>query len=390
MANDASNKSEKTYLAPLGGAAEKSSTKPLFEQKHEEKKKTEEAEDRRRSLLYYNQSTKKDEEWHLTSVQLDSEFLSTITVIGAHEGLVECITSSNELLDVQMETWIQQQGEHIGTALDVKFEELRHRITKADEEYRATFEDSITSRKTILDLEHQISQLKKDAEQSEMERGELYRRLRAAQSTTPGGTTISIEVPKGIKTQLQRDGLDIFEGSGDVEVVYKFIKGLEYHIDLLEDEFTNIQRIAYATSYMAGGARSWAKEWRRAAVNTALTFDIFLAAFKTRWVPENAHVHLVQKLEKMELRINKVDKFNEEFTNVLRLLEKHSCSDLRESDQYYKIYHRKIKDQNLLFAIQTLSLQTPGGLTLEKLMEYVSKLAMTKQTRPPATPNQQH
>src|SRR5688572_24156680 len=102
-----------------------------------------------------------------------------------------------------------------------------------------------------------------------------------------------------------------------------------------------------------------------------------MSAFKGRWIPENAHVHLVTKLERLHLKQESVDAFNDEYRQILSLLGVEDLTTCKEADQYYHIYFSKIKDPIVLSAIQQHSLFVKG-LNLQQLMEDVSSLWLTK------------
>lgn len=104
--------------------------------------------------------------------------------------------------------------------------------------------------------------------------------------------------------------------------------------------------------------------------------------FKARWIPDNAHVHLVDKLERAELKRGSVGTFNDEFRSILALLGTDDVATCKESNRYYKIYFSKLRDAQVLLSVQQHSMQTRGGLNLEQLMEYTSKLMLAKPKLP--------
>lgn len=194
---------------------------------------------------------------------------------------------------------------------------------------------------------------------------------------------VDITVPKALRTPLAAHPIPIFNGGGDIEATFEFIRAIDHHRRLLQDDFDDKQRIKYATSYLEGAVLQWAmEEWPTIAVtaNTPPSWDAFFDAFKARWVSENAHVYLTHKLDKMELKGNQIDQFNHNFATTMALLGKKDLTMLSESDQYYQIYARKIRDPTILLAIQQISfsLSVSGGLNLSMLMKYTARLMATK------------
>ncbi|RPA74503.1 hypothetical protein BJ508DRAFT_332993 [Ascobolus immersus RN42] len=208
------------------------------------------------------------------------------------------------------------------------------------------------------------------------------------QKTTERAT--AFEIPKALRLPLQANPITTFDGTGETEIVFKFLKDLEHHIKLLHDDFTNAQKIKYATGYMAGTALDWAIDWRRQPSH--ITWSQFLYDFRLKYVSPNAHIYLTNKLERMEFKAASIDTFNHEYKSTLRLLEL-DPSSIVESSQYFQIYTRKIRDPQIVMAIQQLSFTT--NLTLSVVMDYAARLLAAKlaaqplrtgPSRPPGTP----
>ncbi|RPA73116.1 hypothetical protein BJ508DRAFT_314108 [Ascobolus immersus RN42] len=194
--------------------------------------------------------------------------------------------------------------------------------------------------------------------------------------STKAGT---FEIPKALRLPLQANPITAFDGTGDTETVFKFIKSLDHHSKLLIDDFNDAQRIKYATGYLAGTALDWALQWRRDPTHT--TWSSFMKDFRSAYVSQNAHIYLTNKLEKMELKASAIDTFNHEFKTTLQLLNLDPRTVL-ESSQYFQIYTRKIKDPHIVMAIQQLSFAQP--LYLEMVMTYAARLMAAKLASQPA------
>ncbi|RPA71051.1 hypothetical protein BJ508DRAFT_336443 [Ascobolus immersus RN42] len=189
----------------------------------------------------------------------------------------------------------------------------------------------------------------------------------------------SFEIPKALRLPLQSNPITTFDGTGDTEVVFKFLRDMDHHIKLLIDDFNDAQRIKYKTGYMAGTALDWAINWRLQPGNT--TWKQFITAFRAHYVSPNAHIYLTSKLERMEFKATAIDAFNHEYKSTLRLLELDPLTIL-ESSQYYQIYVRKIKDPQIVMAIQQLSFSTT--LTLSVVMDYAARLLAAKLAAQPS------
>ncbi|RPA72303.1 hypothetical protein BJ508DRAFT_314874 [Ascobolus immersus RN42] len=79
-----------------------------------------------------------------------------------------------------------------------------------------------------------------------------------------------------------------------------------------------------------------------------------------------------------------IDQFNHDYTTTLRLLQINP-SDIFESNQYYQTYMRKIKDNNILQAIQQYSFGK--ALSLGDTMDYVSQMFALKLAAQPYAPS---
>ncbi|RPA72340.1 hypothetical protein BJ508DRAFT_314839 [Ascobolus immersus RN42] len=362
---------------------------------------------RRESTLHYSSTDNANVPWQCETVGLSTDELAAVAKDNALDNLCNALANSNEALHDQLLNWEEFQLSttlsqvNLGTAVNWKFDELREHLKRVVKDYGTLQTQILDNAKTITELRDALKASQIAVEESDKERGAVYAenldlntKLQAAlaiQSSLPRTLSINplhvdITVPKQYAAQFKAMNLQVFEGTTNLDSVYNYIKALEFHIDTLEYVFTDSQRIEYAISFLRGSARKWAKEeWRKETF--APTWEGFLRAFKARWVPANAHVHLVNKLEEMELRRGSVDAFNDKFRGILELLHISDLRTCRESDQYYKIYYNKIKDSALKQALLLRSLATPGGLDLHTLMDYTSKLMLALPAhRPPTTP----
>ncbi|RPA80520.1 hypothetical protein BJ508DRAFT_327238 [Ascobolus immersus RN42] len=195
----------------------------------------------------------------------------------------------------------------------------------------------------------------------------------------------TMSIPKALLTPLQANPIEAYNGTPDVDTIFKFIKQLEYHTNLLEDEFTNAELVKYATSYLTDSAADWARAWKKNASITSVdrTFESFITTFKARWIPANAHIHLTNKLNRMEFRgASQIDQFNHEYRNTLKLLQL-DPTHLLESNQYYQIYMSKIKDSNVLMSVHQYAFGKQ--LSLDIAMDYVAQMFAIKIASQPAT-----
>ncbi|RPA82423.1 hypothetical protein BJ508DRAFT_325422 [Ascobolus immersus RN42] len=247
-----------------------------------------------------------------------------------------------------------------------QFEESRKKATAAHEEESNSLHREIEALQTQLAL----AKSKIDTKTTTTEPFDLPEWLRS--KTTP---TTSFEIPKALRLPLQSNPITAFDGTGDTEIVFKFIKDLDHHVKLLRDDFTDSQLIKYAFGYLTGSVLDWALDWRAKSIPLTTTWTRFFQDFKAKYVSQNAHIYLTNKLERMEFKASAIDAFNHEYKSTLQLLDL-APQDIGESNQYYQIYVRKIRDANILMAIQQLSFTTP--LHLSTVMDYTSRLIAVK------------
>ncbi|RPA77557.1 hypothetical protein BJ508DRAFT_310028 [Ascobolus immersus RN42] len=335
--------------------------------------------------------------------------------VGVHQALLDELCGTNEELHRDLEAFLDTQASEIfiGTAIDRKFQLLRQLANHAATAYDFLKADADADRQVMETLKQEVATLKNKLDASERVRGEMIQQMgkrEGLRGTSPPehlittrawdapgseeeeGMTfthdpVNITVDKQYRQQLAANEIKIFEGGTDLDVVFKFIKTLDFHIDMLEHTFNDAQKIEYALSYMGGTVRRWAKAWR--ASHRILRWTDFLTAFKHRWIPDTAHIYLANKLERMELKRAEVDKFNDDYRTTLQLLDEDDLTKIKESNQYYKTYHGKIRDTDILSALRQYSLQIRGGLNLELLMDYTSKLMLAKPASKPQNPEKQ-
>ncbi|RPA83779.1 hypothetical protein BJ508DRAFT_304314 [Ascobolus immersus RN42] len=369
--------------------------------------------------------------WRCATYQFCTDEKKALPKAAFHRELLDYLCDSNEHFeDRRMKDWLDDKPEeiNIGNALDHAFEYLRFLAKHCDDAYNFLLNENLADRAEIKRLRETVSTLEDNLLQSEMERGKMHRVVKGlpplvttgitnkpapplppkaetsdfnwdaspgwepttrepsrlfgglgTNRTSLGGhqapTYTSIEIPKQYRLQLQSNGIESFEGGSDPDTVFTFIKALEFHVETLDRVFVAAQCIEYAISYMRGGVKRWARHWQETTEKRQQSWERFLTAFKARWVPQNAHVHLTSKLENMDLKRNQVDQFNDEFREVLRLLDITDLRTVKASDQYYKLYLNKIRDPSIRQAIQLQSLMA-GGLTLDVLMDYTSQLML--------------
>ncbi|RPA87954.1 hypothetical protein BJ508DRAFT_320067 [Ascobolus immersus RN42] len=349
--------------------------------------------------------------WQCETVGLTPDEKAAMDTFDSISELVKTIRESNEELHDDLLDWEEEQltlghdDVNLGTAVNRKLDEIRFRIHQVVNYAKALNTINSTHAITAKQLRKELADMQLNLQESEEERVmllsdnlDLANKLDAAlagastkavTTTVPPHGIVDITVPKQYSNQLKASDLKAFEGTTDLDAIYKFLKALTYHIDILENVFNDAQRIEYTLSFLAGGARRWFKtEWKPRT--TSYTFDSLMAAFRERWIPSNAHVHLVTKLEEMEMKRGSIDAFNDKFRGILELLQIHDLTRCRESDQYYKIYYSKVKDPAVRQSVLLRSLATPGGLNLDTLMDLVSKLMLALPTRTKVdTPQQQ-
>ncbi|RPA78414.1 hypothetical protein BJ508DRAFT_329350 [Ascobolus immersus RN42] len=171
---------------------------------------------------------------------------------------------------------------------------------------------------------------------------------------------VDTTIPKSLRVPLMANPIPNFGGGGNIEATYEFIKALEHHTRLLQDDFNDAQLIKYTFAYLKGGVSEWALAWKEHQVrnNLAPSWDRFMTDFKLQWLPANASTHLANKLDKMEMKAHKVDEFNHDFTSTLGLLGIYNLHAISEHDQYYKLYLSKIRDPATLTTIGQASFST--------------------------------
>ncbi|RPA71166.1 hypothetical protein BJ508DRAFT_336331 [Ascobolus immersus RN42] len=314
--------------------------------------------------------------FYCRSTPLNPILQASITPLGAHRGLQQAIAESNEDLDFALQDYVNQENDkanaevvNSGTAVNYKFEELRARIAAATKEYDATRQIANDAR---IEADRLTSELRKVQQENATLSSALILAQKKIKDQALINTTtdlfgdlniVDITVPKQYKAQLEANKPQVYEGSSDVETTYKFLKTLNHHTRILRT-FNDAQKVEYALSYMAGSNRPpSARKW-----------DEFLTDFKAQWVPENADVLLTNKLEKMEMKAIEIDTFNDGFRGTLELMDYDQLDELKEADQYYRIYLRKIKDQAIRESLQRMALTTKGGLSFEDLMRLTSRL----------------
>ncbi|RPA76417.1 hypothetical protein BJ508DRAFT_331186 [Ascobolus immersus RN42] len=386
--------------SPGAAASSTSTSQPLHTVTSTKTEKIAKSENpRRESLLAFNTEDGGSVPWACENFSLDLNEKISITTVGAHDDLILAVGSNNEQLHDKLLAWEEEQLEagnswvNLGTAVNWKFEELRVRAICCKEAYEQLRHTSNSDYTELQQLRQIVREQQASRDAADMEIGtllsankDLQQQLERLKTQAPfdrrptpplDPTVIDITVPKQYRHQLLHDSeLKAYEGGSDLDTVFKFLKAIDYHIDTLELVFNEEQRIEYTISYLRGEPRRLAKEWRRRGNEAPKTWADFMRLFKARWIPGNAPVQLVSRLEKMDLKRGSVDTFNDEYRRILQLLGISSPRQCGESDQYYKIYHAKIKDATVRQTILHYSVQLPFGLNLEQLMEYTSKLMM--------------
>ncbi|RPA84354.1 hypothetical protein BJ508DRAFT_303830 [Ascobolus immersus RN42] len=348
---------------------------------------------RRRSSLFkpLNTLSEDDDEfpepmYECVTVPLDPALVTAITPLGAHNGLRTAIKESNEALDEALLTWVYDTNEaektnavNSGTAVNYKFEELRARILASIAEFEEACDDRDTAKAEARKLKKQLD----DSQQENLRLTKSIITMRNRKADTYrdsfdfsgwDSTTVDITVPKQYRTQLQATGLTAYEGGSDVEAIFKYIKTLNHHVRVLRG-FSDIQKIEYAISYMAGSVHRWATDtWMKATREEDKTWDNFITAFKQEWVPVNANLHLTTKLERMDMKAYEINQFNDRYRAILELMDYDELTELKEENQYFKIYYRKIRDPHIIAALTTATLTNADGLNLDTLMKSTARL----------------
>ncbi|RPA74627.1 hypothetical protein BJ508DRAFT_332914 [Ascobolus immersus RN42] len=379
---------------------------------------------RRRSSLYFSALPDGGQsvEWFCETKRLNTYEVEQIRRDDPFRGLQHALNDSNEELHFDLEdlaaTYTEEDEvagpDHMGAAINHKFEEIRLRAQMAVDTYEETvataamerqqLEDTLKDlRSTIQKLSTENSQLLQSVSQitadaaakaKKPDRFDAYPPFdfgdgwSASEKSPLSASCIpDISIPKSYRAQVQANPLKMFEGSSEIEVIFSFLKTLEHHARLIRP-WTDIQRIEYAISYLQGAAQIWAiDEWYPQAT---LTWANFIAAFRRRWIPANARVHLHHKLARMELKGVEVDRFNDLFVNTLNLLDVGNLDTIFEGNQYYSTYWAKIRDPNIISMLTQINITTEGGLTLDQLMRYTAKLMAAKLTaagpKPAAVP----
>ncbi|RPA79526.1 hypothetical protein BJ508DRAFT_308289 [Ascobolus immersus RN42] len=360
------------------------STKALFETTNKSEAGTEEDPKANSGLLVVKNDAH-DRYWVGEAFQLSPQEIARISNEPAHTSLAEALGTDNEAFYNQLVALVENppQGEQsmdIGQALSYKLDEIRLRALRAGQVHQINRIESVEDQGYVIALkaDNDIWKEKYNKLVEQMEDLDAYRKEEKRDAATwereekvsvrsfAGNRSVSldpninIEVPKQYRPQLSAAELKVFEGGSDMNVVFKFIKSLDFHIDTLESVFNELQKIEYTISYLRGTPRIWAKEWRNNTKDGNRTWSNLMIAFKDRWLPDNAHLHLLEKLERAELKRGSVDTFNDEYRQTLGLM---GIDNLR-------------KDSNVLLSLQQHSMATKGGLNLEQLMDYASKLLM--------------
>ncbi|RPA77077.1 hypothetical protein BJ508DRAFT_310480 [Ascobolus immersus RN42] len=187
------------------------------------------------------------------------------------------------------------------------------------------------------------------------------------------------EIPKTLSVPLQTNPVPNYNGSGDVESIFNFLKALQHHIRLLP-HFTDLQRINYAQSYMQGSVSQWASEWQ--VHRPVGSWQRFLREFKQEWLPSTHTYYLSQKLQNMTLKsASQIDQFNYEYQSTLELLDITDLNTVTEGHPYFTLYLTKINNQSIQMAIQLQAHQSSldkKPFTLKSVMRYVSRLFAAK------------
>ncbi|RPA71952.1 hypothetical protein BJ508DRAFT_335522 [Ascobolus immersus RN42] len=260
----------------------------------------------------------------------------------------------------------------LGECVDRQFELLRHWIDLAAKAYEEQEEETEKHRRTLRntrlneakatsalqEAQNTITTLEKENQAlytSVQQSANLIQQLKNTPTKNTSTTTnnssplgdspntgrIDITIPKALRVPLAAHPIPIFNGGGDIELTFEFIRAIEHHARLLDDDFNDAQKIKYVTTYLQGSVLQWAMEdWKHLIATAGIdpSWLNFLNAFRSTWVSENSHVYLTNKLEKMELKGNQIDQFNHNYTTTLHLLNRINLSAIPESDQYYQIY----------------------------------------------------
>ncbi|RPA71842.1 hypothetical protein BJ508DRAFT_315232 [Ascobolus immersus RN42] len=187
------------------------------------------------------------------------------------------------------------------------------------------------------------------------------------------------DIPKTLTIPLQANPIPNYNGSGDVESIFNFIRALEHHMRLLS-HFTDLQRINYASSYLQGSVSQWAADWHiRRPVGT---WQRFIREFKEEWLPSTAKWYLGNKLQTMVLKnAAHIDQFNFDFQSTLELLDYKDMTIIDEGHPYYALYLSKINNPSILLAIQQQAHQyglKNEPFNLPMVMRYASRLFAAK------------
>ncbi|RPA73258.1 hypothetical protein BJ508DRAFT_313944 [Ascobolus immersus RN42] len=151
--------------------------------------------------------------------------------------------------------------------------------------------------------------------------------------------------------------LKTFEGRTDasVETTFQFIKMAEHYAQLIR-HFNDIQKIDYNISHLTMKPHRWAiEEWYPTAT---VTRSNFIEAFKRRWTLENAHPHLSNTLEALEVKATEIDKVNDTYRVILNMMGITALATITEPHLYYQTYYRKIRDP----AIINIRRSEPGAI----------------------------
>ncbi|RPA73361.1 hypothetical protein BJ508DRAFT_313899 [Ascobolus immersus RN42] len=201
------------------------------------------------------------------------------------------------------------------------------------------------------------------------------------------------DIPKTLDIPLKANPVPNYNGSGDIELIFKFLQALQHHIRLLA-HFTDLQKINYASSYLQGSVSTWAANWQiRRPIGV---WQRFLREFKEEWVPSTAAYYHGNKLQSMTLKsASQIDQFNHEFQTTLEMLDITDLATITEGHPYFTLYLSKIQNQSIQTAIQLqaqqASLNRKIPFNLQIVMRYASRLfaakALQSQAAPPARPS---
>ncbi|RPA80890.1 hypothetical protein BJ508DRAFT_307089 [Ascobolus immersus RN42] len=376
-------------------------------------------EPRRRSSLFFSTKEASTVPWYCSSYPLSDREKAAVTRDEAHSALLTAVCNTNEDLQTDLDYFANSFPDDSLTfdpmagAIDHKFEEIRFMAQQAVAAHDALMAERDAERlhheNTVGDLEARLRTASEDNDallrsiKSLMDKQSAHQAStiqmtgaapvtdvttsKALVNTQVGGPTFGAErqpgvvaditVPKAYRTQVLANPIKAFEGATDVDTIFRFVQGVEHHTRLIRT-FSEAQKVEYAISYLTGSAHRWATDVFLPTAPTGVTFQAFIEALKHQYLPDNAHVHLTTKLDRLELRGSEIDRNNDQYRATLELMNAGRPEDMRESHQFYQTYLRKIKDPNIINSLKQLSLTTVGGLNLATLMRFTARLMTTK------------